>query len=167
MSRQLAELESLVQMLVSEHEKLLAHLDAQQAAMRRLDARAMDEAASAAEAVRLRIVNLDNRRKALSAQLALALKVPATSNLGQIAEALPAGFAGARQRLLALRRHLRELVADVQARSQLAAKLAGGVLGHLNTVVRLISGAVEKAGLYTRHGTPSVSRRIGMLETTG
>jgi hypothetical protein len=37
----------------------------------------------------------------------------------------------------------------------------------LNTVVRLLAGAVEKAGLYTKHGVPQVSSRIGVMEAVG
>ena len=45
--------------------------------------------------------------------------------------------------------------------------LAGAVLGHLNTVVRLIAGAVERAGIYTKSGVPQVSNRIGVMEAVG
>jgi hypothetical protein len=45
--------------------------------------------------------------------------------------------------------------------------LAGAVLGHLNTVVRLIAGAVEQAGVYTKQGVPQVSARIGVIEAVG
>jgi hypothetical protein len=37
----------------------------------------------------------------------------------------------------------------------------------LNTVVRLIAGAVEQAGVYTKTGSPKVSGRIGVLEAVG
>jgi len=30
--------------------------------------------------------------------------------------------------------------------------------------VRLLAGSVEQAGLYTKHGVPKVSARIGMME---
>ena len=36
--------------------------------------------------------------------------------------------------------------ADRRPRTQVAGRLAAAVLGHLNTVVRLLAGAVEKAG---------------------
>ena len=49
----------------------------------------------------------------------------------------------------------------------MAGRLASAVLGHLNTVVRLLAGAVEKAGLYTKQGIPQVSARIGVMEAVG
>lgn len=167
MSRQLAELETTVQMLIAEHEKLLKQLDTQQEAMKRLDARAMEDAAGLAESTRLRIVNLESRRKTLTTYLALSLRLDAGATLGRLAEALPPAHAGAKKRLIAMRQQLRELIGQVSTRSQVAGKLATGVLGHLNTVVRLLSGAVEQAGLYTKQGTPRVSSRIGMLEAVG
>lgn len=163
MSRQIAELETLVQMLINEHEKLLAYLDAQRTAMKRLDARAMDEAANSAEATRLRIASLDTRRRTLATQLGLAMKVPGVPTLAQIGKAFPA----AQVRLLPLGEKLKDLVRRVQSHAQVSGKLAGSVLGHLNTVVRLLAGAVEQAGLYTKHGVPKVSNRIGMLEAVG
>ena len=41
------------------------------------------------------------------------------------------------------------------------------LLGHLNTVVRLIAGAVERAGVYTKTGAPQMSNRIGVMEAVG
>ena len=45
MSRQLSELEALLQQLIAEHRKLLKYVDAHQAAMRVMDLKAMDAAA--------------------------------------------------------------------------------------------------------------------------
>jgi hypothetical protein len=69
--------------------------------------------------------------------------------------------------LLKLRKQLKDVVQQVQTRAQVAGRVAGAVLGHLNTVVRLIAGAVEKAGLYTQQGVPKVSSRIGVMEAVG
>ena len=41
------------------------------------------------------------------------------------------------------------------------------MLGHLNTVVRLLAGAVERAGVYTKDGIPRVASRIGIMEAVG
>ena len=55
----------------------------------------------------------------------------------------------------------------VADRSFVANKVASAVLGHLNTIVRLLAGAVERAGVYTKHGVPKVSARIGAMEAVG
>jgi hypothetical protein len=66
-----------------------------------------------------------------------------------------------------LRDELKAAIQSVQKRSNIAGKVASAVLGHLNTVVRLLAGAVEKAGLYTKQGIPQVSSRIGVMEAVG
>ena len=55
--RQLPDLEAVLQLLVAEHGKLLAHLDLQQAAMKAFDLKSMDTAAKLQEAARLRIAS--------------------------------------------------------------------------------------------------------------
>jgi hypothetical protein len=72
-----------------------------------------------------------------------------------------------RQALLAVRDEIKQLAEAIATRSHIAGRLASSVLGHLNTVVRLLAGAVEKAGLYTKHGVPRVSSRIGVMEAIG
>lgn len=165
--RQLTDLENILQALIGEHERLLRHLDVQHAAMKKLDARAMDDAAAQAESARLRIVTLDTRRKQLVTQLAQLLRVDGQPTLARIAEAMPAAQAQSKKKLLDLRDKLKALVSHAASRAQLSGKLAGSVLGHLNTVVRLLAGAVEQAGIYTKHGTPRVSSRIGVMEAVG
>ena len=165
--RQYGDLENILSALISEHERLLRHLDAQHASMKKLDAKAMDDAASQAESARLRIATLDSRRRQLVAQLAQLLRVEGQPTLARIAEAMPAAQAQSKKKLLDLRDRLKGLVAQAANRAQMSGKLAGSVLGHLNTVVRLLAGAVEQAGIYTKHGTPRVSSRIGVMEAVG
>jgi hypothetical protein len=161
--RQVAELETVLQSLINEHEKLLEQLDAQSAAMKVLNSTAMDDARQAQESIRLRIASLETRRRLIVQQVAVALKLDANTTMVKLAEALPAY----RTKLLDLRSKLRELMQQVSSRAQLSGRIAGAVLGHLNTVVRLIAGAVEQAGVYTKTGSPKVSGRIGVLEAVG
>ena len=164
MSRFLPELENVLQMLVDEHRRLLAHVDAHQAAMRAFDLPALDAARNQQEACRLRVATLENRRKLLVLQIARALKSdPNTLTVRLLAELHPPR----REALLKQRGELKSLAEQVAARTLVAGRLAGAVLGHLNTVVRLLAGAVEKAGLYTKHGVPQVSTRIGVMEAVG
>jgi phage shock protein A len=163
MSRQLADLETILRQLIAEHEKLLHQLEAQQAAMKKLDVRAMEEACDQQQATRLRIASLETRRKLVVTQLATMLRVPAPTTLTRLADALPQ----ARARLLDLRDRLKDLMTRISTRAHVSGRLAGAVLGHLNTAVRLLAGAVEQAGLYTKHGIPQVSTRIGVMEAVG
>ena len=163
MSRQLSEVESILQQLIAEHRKLLAHVELQQAAMKSLDLRAMDAAARQQEAARLRIATLENRRRQLCVQLGRAAKLTDEMTVRKLAELNPARAPV----LLHLRDELRTVIDQIQRRTHIAGRLAGAVLGHLNTVVRLLAGAVEQAGVYTKHGTPHVASRIGVMEAVG
>ena len=160
MSRQLVEMESILQRLIDEHRKLLSHVDAQQSAMKAFDLKAMDAAVHLQEAARLRIASLETQRRVAIRQIARVLKFNGDLTIQKLAELVPPRG----PTLLNLRDDLKSLVAQIMARNHVAGKLAGAVLGHLNTVVRLLAGAVEQAGIYTKHGVPQVATRIGVLE---
>ena len=163
MSRQVLELESVLQGLIDEHAKLLGHVDAQQAAMKRLDLKAMDAAVGQQEAARLRIGMLDNKRRLLVQQIARAHRMTQQITITDIANMYPPSAAKLNQ----LRSTLKTTIGTIQARTHVAGRLASAILGHLNTVVRMLAGAVEKAGLYTKQGVPQVSSRIGVMEAVG
>lgn len=163
MSRQVSELEALLQQLVDEHHKLLAHLDKHQAAMRGFDVKAMDDLVRLQEAARIRIGNLETKRRNLIVAIARQHRMTQIPTLPDIATMYPPNAA----KLLKLRADLKAIIALVQARTHVVGRLASAVVGHLNTVVRLLAGAVEKAGLYTKQGIPQVSSRIGVMEAVG
>jgi hypothetical protein len=163
MQREVAQLQVVLQQLIAEHEKLLAHLANQQAAMKTLDLPAIDQLTGLQDSARMRIAALDGKRRTLVNHLAGMLKLPAGTTLARLAESLPQH----KHALLALRQQLKAKVSEVATRSTVAGRVAGAVLGHLNTVVRLLAGAVEQAGIYTKQGTPQVSSRIGVIEAVG
>src|SRR5215204_359841 len=163
MQREITQLQLVLQQLIAEHEKLLAHLTNQQEAMKKLDLVAIDQLTGLQDSSRMRIAALDGKRKTLVNHLAAVLKLPAATTLKQLAQAIPQH----KQTLLALREQLKTKVTEVATRSTVAGRVAGALLGHLNTVVRLLSGAVEQAGIYTKQGTPKVSTRIGVIEAVG
>lgn len=163
MSRQISELETILQQLVVEHGKLLRYVEAQQAAMKSFDLSAMDDALAQQEASRLRIVAMENKRRAMTQQLGKLLKLPGEPRIPELARFFPQKS----QSLLALRAELKDLMAKIATRTHVSGRIAGAVAGHLNTVVRLLAGAVERAGLYTKNGVPKVSARIGMMEAVG
>ena len=121
MSRQLAELETVLRQLIDEHRKLLAHVTAQQAAMRKLDLQAMDDASHLQEATRLRIAMLETKRRGLVTEVSRGLRIGEPATLAKLAEAHPQS----KQRLLGLRDELKGLVAQVASRAHVAGRLAG------------------------------------------
>lgn len=163
-SRLLPELENVLQLLAAEHRRLLTHVETQQAAMKAFDLRALDEARNQQEASRLRVATLESKRRSLVQLIAKTLP-PAGQPLTitRLAELQPAR----REALLKLRDELKDLAGQISARAHVAGRLASAVLGHLNTVVRLLAGAVEKTGVYTKQGVPRVSPRIGVMEAVG
>ena len=163
MSRQVLELEIIIQQMVFEHRKLLGFVEKHELAMKALDLRGMDDSGRLQEASRLRIAMLEQRRRAAVAQLAKALNLSGDLKIRLIAERFPER----KEPLMKLRSELKQVAEQIAAHTHVTGKLAGAVLGHLNTVVRLLAGAVEKAGLYTKNGIPQVSSRIGMMEAVG
>ncbi len=163
MVRQLCELELVLQQLVAEHRKLLALVDQQQAAMRRVDLAAMDLAVSGQEACRRRVAALEARRRGIVLLLTRGLKIEQPVTLTSLAALYPQR----REALLKLRDELKDVATTISSRTKVAGKLAGAVLGHLNTVVRLLAGAVERAGVYTKDGVPRIPQRIGIMEAVG
>ena len=146
----LAELENVLVQLIDQQRKLLAELERYQAAMRTMNVQAMEASRSAQEVIRQRIAQIDQRRRVLAG----------TTTLTKLAEMHPQS----RVRLLALRDELRNVIAQITQRTHVAGKVAGAVLGHLNTVMRLLSGAMQQAGVYTRHGVPKLAPRIGAMD---
>ncbi len=159
----IGDLESLLQQMIVEHGKLLKHIENQHAAMKKLDRKAMDEAMNLQEASRMRIASLEQKRRVVVTQIARTLRLAGEVKIPQLAEHFPQRKAI----LLKLRDDLRNLVAQVATKNHIAGKLAGAVLGHLNTAIRLVAGAVEHAGLYTKSGVPRMASRIGVMEAVG
>jgi hypothetical protein len=161
--RQLTELQEVLALLLDEHRKLLTHLETQYAAMKKLDVKTMTESATAQESTRLRINSLETRRRGIAQQIAQATKTKGDLTVSRLMEMFPASAAAFGK----LRTDLRDIAAKITHRTFLASKLAGSVCGHLNTALRLLASAVERAGLYTRDGVPRVATRIGVMDAVG
>lgn len=163
MSRQVFELETLLAGLIDEHNKLLAHLNRHQTAMKSFDLKGMDDQARLEESARLRIASMETKRRGLIVAIARTHRMSQMPTLPDIAAMYPLQA----DKLLKLREELKATIQKVQNRTHVAGRLASAVVGHLNTVMRLLAGAVEKAGLYTNQGIPQVSARIGVMEAVG
>ena len=163
MSSQVLELEALLRQLIAEHRRLLTHVEKHAAAMKVFDLKIMNDEGRNQEAARMRIAQIDGRRRMLVQQISRTASAPGELSLRKLAALFPQRA----EALMALRVELKEVVEKIATRARISGKVASAVLGHLNTVVRLISGAVERAGLYTKQGIPRASARIGMMERVG
>jgi hypothetical protein len=160
-SKNISDLLLVLDQLTLEHRRLVAQFDAQQQAMKSFAIDALESVTKLQDGTRIRIAHLETRRRGIVAQLSRLHRKELT--LAELAR-LYAPEAG---QLLKKRNELKEVVSQLQSRTHIASRLAGAVLGHMNTVVRLIAGAVERAGVYTRDGVPKVSSRIGVMEAVG
>ena len=166
MSRPPSDLEPLLAALrglVEEHQRLLDLVRRHEAAVRAMDLSGMETLAAQQEASRVRISQLDARRRNAVALIARATRATGEMTLPRIASLYPTHRMG----LMKLRDDLKSLALEVQSRTRIAGRIAGALLGHLNTAMRLVAGAVERAGTYTKQGTPHLTRRIGVMEAVG
>jgi DNA repair exonuclease SbcCD ATPase subunit len=163
MSRQVLEIEAVLQQLIDEHRKLLAQVDRQFEAVRFYKPREMQDIAVLQDATRLRVIKLESQRRLLTHQLGKLYKVEGELTITKLIEMLPARA----ENLKKLRTELRSLMQQIKTKTHISGRVAASVLGHLNTIVRLLAGAVERAGVYTKHGVPKVSARIGAMEAVG
>src|SRR5687767_5121110 len=138
MSRQVLELETLLQQLIDKHYKLLGHVERHQAAMKTIDVKAMDDAVRLQEASRLRIANLEVKRRQTVIMIGRAHRMQNGPTLSDLAAMFPPSAA----KLHKLRDELKSAIQKIQTKTHVAGRLASAVLGHLNTVVRLLAGAV-------------------------
>src|ERR1700760_2540569 len=106
MSRQVSELEAILQQLIDEHRKLIGHVDAQQVAMKSFDLKAMDDVVRLQDAARIRISGLETRRRAVILAIARAHRMNQALTLPDVAAMFPAQAAN----LLKLRDELKETI---------------------------------------------------------
>jgi hypothetical protein len=149
--------------LTDDHRKLVDLVRRHEAAMRSLDAAAMETLAQQQEQVRTRILQAEARRRMVVAQLVRSAKVAGEPTLTRLATAFPTH----RVVFLKHRDDLRALAGEVKRRSAVAGRIAQAMAGHLNTAVRLLAAAVEGGGTYTKQGGPKLTRRLGSIEAVG
>jgi hypothetical protein len=165
----LDELERLLALLITEQRKLHTLLCRQRDAMKVLRSDVMEEVMREQESVRGRLAAIETRRKVVALQAARELRIALQPNqeptLTQLITAAP--DPARKARLTALRDQLRTTLHEVAAASHIAGRLAGAVLGHLNTAMRVLQSAMRDAGTYTRTGTPKMGPRLGAVEVVG
>ena len=120
MSRHLADLEQVLGKILNEHRRLLTQLDAQQAAMKTMNVSGMNDAATAQESTRLRLLALETQRKLLALALGRDLRITGEVTLAELARQMPARAT----ELLRLREQLREVIEQIRQRTHIGARLA-------------------------------------------
>ena len=166
MSPQHAELERLTDCLrglVDEHRKLLDLVRRHESAMKAMDTEAIDALSAQQEQSRTRIVQWEARRRLIVPLLAKSAKLTGDMTLPRLAAAFPTH----RAVLLVLREELRDLATQIKQRTAISTRIAHALVGHLNTAVRLLAGAAERGGVYTKQGTAKLTRRLGSMEAVG
>ncbi len=163
MSAPIAELEKLLARMLADHKTLLAAIESHQVAMKGFRFDELTEAGEKIEALRTQIVITEARRRVVIQQIVRLHKLPATVSLAEIADVVPLH----RLPLLKLRDELKLVTGQISRKTTVSAKVAGTLLGHLNTVVRLVAGAVQQTAGYTRQGMPPASARLGVMEAVG
>jgi hypothetical protein len=164
MSRPVSELEGVLATLIIEHRRLLRQVVAQHDAMKKIDLKGIEAATAQQEALRLRITTLEARRQVVATQLAQSLRVEPPITLTRIVDALPVPqqFTLRRQR-----DELRNVMQEISQHAKNSGRLAGAVLGYLNTAVRLLNGAMQRSGAYTRQGLSRSTPRLGVMDAVG
>src|SRR4051794_38423195 len=104
MSRQVIDIEGLMQQLIQEHRKLLKFIHAHHEAMKKLDLKAMEQAQREQEELRLRIGGMESRRRAMACGVMRQMKAAGEPTVQRLAELFPAR----RESLLKLRTELRD-----------------------------------------------------------
>ena len=157
------DLETLLGELLTEHRKLLGHVEFQLDSMQQMNTRQMEVARTLQESSRLRINTLELRRRMLVQQIARMNQLKTEPKIPQLAQMFPQR----RGQLLKLRADLEAVMKQVQSKSFVSSRVASAVLGHLNTAMRILAGAVGGGGVYTNRGVAKVARRIGVMEAVG
>jgi hypothetical protein len=163
MSRHITDLNSILAQLTAEHRKLLDLMELQHKAMKKFDLNAMADLMPKQEMIRLRLGELEAKRRGLMRAIMTSLKLTEEPKLTRLAELFPPYSAA----LLKSRQDLRDVAGKLALRTQGSGKLATAVLGHLNRVVRILASAAKQAGLYTKQGIPRVGARIGAINAVG
>ena len=161
--RQVADLESLLQRILEQYLQLTAEVQQQQQAMKVGDLPAMALAGRREEAIRLRLAAMETRRKQLTSELGRLHREEGELTIGRLAELHPQ----VGPRLLDVRDRLKATVLQLQEQMSVSSRIAGAVLGHLNTAIRILASAAQSAGVYTKYGVPQVADRLGVVEAVG
>jgi DNA repair exonuclease SbcCD ATPase subunit len=138
--------------------ELATLLEEQFQAMKTFDTNAVARCARRQELLHRRLLRLETERRRNAEQLCRIARIAPDANVQQIADAYPSH----REQLLTLRSQLRHAVQTVSERGRRSQRVAGTVLSHLNSVLRMVT----KSGLYQQSGSFTAPPPIRRLEAS-
>ncbi|MEL7238190.1 MAG: flagellar export chaperone FlgN, partial [Planctomycetota bacterium] len=145
---QLDQLEQVLSKLADAQNDLTDLLEQQHQAMTKLNTGVMDNCARRQESLHRRVMQLEHERRSLVLSLATAAGLPAGATLRDLADAYAAHAPERRVRLLELRDLLRKRSAHAAKRGRRCGRVAGSVLGSINTALRLLT----RSCIYNKSG---------------
>ncbi|MEM8872731.1 MAG: flagellar protein FlgN [Planctomycetota bacterium] len=147
----LADLECVLRQQIAVYRELGTLLTEHRVALEAMDLQPILAVNKKQSDLRNRLGKLEQHRKAIFAKLgATTLSELAARN----------GAAGLT--VLKLRRELQRISAELGHQSKLTRKVASGMLGHLNTAVRVLTEAAGETGMYDKDGSPTRRRRMSL-----
>lgn len=153
------ELESLLRDLLAEHEQLLTLAGVQRTAITKADAAAMSTCVQQQNAIVQRVAGLERRRLALAARMMQGeTREPARPTVSQLARSLSSPL---RERVMAVTGRLREVMERLHKEHLALKEAAGALAGHMEGVMRQITGRLSHAGTYGRRG--AVEARVQVV----
>ena len=151
MDKQLAQLEDLLNRLLTAHDSLLKIIARKQNALRGSDHKALEVCCRTEHALIRQIGDLEKERLQLVAELTLLVQPKAAQpmSLLELAKDLPEP---ARGRLLVLRQTLRERMEQVRRQAGVAKRASESLLRHMHGLVQSIGASLTGIGTYSRKG---------------
>jgi hypothetical protein len=163
---EVAELETLLQQLLREHEELLVLAAAHREAISHADPHSLGSCVQRQNEVLQRVAELEKRRLGLMARLAEKMKpltprnsaggtrrgietLPDRPTVSWIARTLPEPI---RSRLVALAERLRELLAHLQREHAALREASNALAAHMEGRMRQLARKLSHAGTYGRKG---------------
>lgn len=163
MAQQVTNLEIILQAMIEEHGRMLAAVAQQHEAVKKLSMEQLTESTNRLEASRVRLSQMETRRKQAVIIIAKLVNGTPQMTVTQIAAAFPQHA----PRLTQLGQQLKKAINDIQQHTTVIGKVSVAVLGHLNGALRAFARAVGQAGTYTKGGIPKVASRIGIMDAVG
>jgi hypothetical protein len=158
--QEIAELEELLQKLLSEHEELLALAGTHRQAIQNADPATLGGCVQRQNEVVRRVAELESRRLALVVRLAEKMKplqtngraqgpIPDRPTITTIAKSLAEPV---RTRLVSLAERLRELLARLQREHAALREASAALAAHMEGLMRQMAKKLSHAGTYGRRG---------------
>ena len=162
------ELVEMLTRLEELHTELAVVIERKIECMRQCDVAGMNECTANERELVGKIGEREGRRRVLTDRLARACGLSARKarrlSAAQLAERLPAGQ---RSDLLAVTGRLRSLTTGIARRNQVAGRLGGNMLRHMDGILSAMTAPRERSGAYSSAGRTVGATPRQLFETVG